>query len=69
LPFSVRADPDKLLLSLELDLKKIVPAGQVLLIALSAVIKEGSGRITYWALTHPGPGPDFHRRDGFIIEV
>jgi hypothetical protein len=69
LPFSVRTRPDGLRLFLELDLEKIVPAEQVLQIAVSAVIKDRSGRITYWALTHPGTQPDFHRREGFIVEV
>lgn len=69
LPFSVRTRPDGLRLSLELDLEKIVPAGQALQIALSAVVREGSGRITCWALTHPGLKPDFHRREAFIVEL
>jgi hypothetical protein len=25
--------------------------------------------LTHLALTHPGPQPDFHRRDGFISSL
>lgn len=67
--FSVRARPDALGLSLEIDLDKIIPAEQALEVAVSAVIKTVDGKITYWALAHPGPQPDFHRRDGFIVEL
>ena len=67
--FSVRVRPDALGLSLEIDLDKIIPAGQALEVAVSAVIKTADGKITYWALAHPGPQPDFHRRDSFIVEL
>jgi hypothetical protein len=38
-------------------------------IALSAVIEDASGRITYWALKHAPDKPDFHHAAGFILEV
>ncbi len=38
-------------------------------IALSAVIEDESGRITYWALKHAPDKPDFHHAAGFILEV
>ncbi len=69
LPFSISAWRDSLRLSLQMDLKNIVPAGQSLEIAISAVIKGKNGGITYWALAHPGPRPDFHCREGFIIRM
>ena len=72
LPFSVQLYSNSLLLSLGLGLDKIIPQEQVsevLQVALSAVIKTRDGKTTYWALTHPGPQADFHRRDGFIIEL
>ena len=69
LPFSVQLHPDSLQLSLEVDLDKIVPADQALKIGISAVIKTINGRMTFWALTHPGPQADFHRRDSFIIDL
>ncbi len=69
LPFSIQSQPDALRLSLELDLDKIIPADNTLKIGISAVIRSINGEITYWALTHSGQQPDFHRRDSFIIEL
>jgi hypothetical protein len=69
LPFRVRRQPDSLLLALEVDLARIVRPDQALEAALAAVIKLKTGEATYWALTHPGPRADFHRRDGFLIEL
>jgi hypothetical protein len=43
--------------------------GSKLRIALSAVIEDESGRITYWALNHAPDKPDFHHAAGFILEV
>jgi len=69
LPFIVQSQPDILRLSAEIDLVKFIPTDQLLNVAISAVIKSIDGRITYWALTHPGPQADFHRRDSFLIEL
>ena len=38
-------------------------------LALSAVIEDTSGRISYWALAHPSGDPDFHHADGFVYEL
>jgi hypothetical protein len=43
--------------------------GVKLLIALTAVIEDYSGSISYWALRHAPDKPDFHHSDGFILEV
>jgi hypothetical protein len=40
-----------------------------LLVALSAVIEDASGALTYWALKHPPGAPDFHHADGFALEL
>jgi len=37
--------------------------------SLTAVLEHRDGMCTYWALTHPGPEPDFHRRDGFVLRL
>jgi hypothetical protein len=37
--------------------------------ALSAVIEEGGGRLSYWALAHPPGKPDFHHPAGFALEL
>jgi hypothetical protein len=69
LPFIVQTHPDILRLSVEIDLAKFIPADHAINAAISAVIKTTDGRFTFWALTQPGPQPDFHRRDSFIIEI
>ena len=42
------------------------PAWQV---ALSAVIEDVDGNISYWALVHPSDKPDFHHPDSFVLEL
>jgi len=69
LPFSSERQPDALRLSLEIDLDKIILTDQALKVAISAVIKPVNGKITYWALAHPGLQADFHRRDSFMLNL
>ena len=69
LPWRVRRRPDLLLVSLELEIERIVAADQPLAVALAAVLKFRDHGLTYWALTHPGPQADFHRRDSFLVEL
>jgi hypothetical protein len=38
-------------------------------VALAAVIEESSGRLSHWALEHPSGRPDFHHRDGFVLQI
>ncbi len=42
---------------------------QPLRIALSAVIEEQNGILSYWALHHPPGKPDFHHPDAFALEI
>ena len=69
LPVSVWRKPDALQLSLNLDLDKINLIDKTLEVAISTVINHANGKVTYWALTHPGPQADFHLKDSFIIEL
>lgn len=69
LPFSVKQLSDGLTLVVDVDLNQIIPPEQTLEIAITTVIKSKDGKVTYWALTHPGAKADFHRRDSFIVEV
>ena len=69
LPLSVRRRPHSLEVALELDVGRIVSADQPLMVGIAAVIKRAGGGLTYWALTHPGPQADFHRRDSFLVEL
>ena len=69
LPFRVRTEPEALRLSLDVDLGKIIPAERTIEVAVSAVVKTASGDTSHFALAHPGPRPDFHRRDGFALNL
>ena len=39
------------------------------LLGLSAVIESADGRLSYWALRHMAPRPDFHQRAGWAARV
>ncbi len=67
LPFDVRRDSEALLLTAEIDIGKIVPAGKDLAAAVAAVIGTIDGGKSHWTLVHPAARPDFHRRDGFAL--
>jgi hypothetical protein len=45
------------------------PIAGPLELALSAVIEESNRRLSYWALAHPSPMPDFHHAGGFAMRV
>lgn len=49
-------------------LRSLLPDGPIL-VALSAIIEERSGRKSYWALRHPTGKPDFHHPDCFTLEI
>jgi hypothetical protein len=38
-------------------------------LALTAVLEEDDGRLSYWALRHAPGKPDFHHRDGFSLAL
>jgi hypothetical protein len=38
-------------------------------LAVTAVLEQRSGAISYWALHHGGAEADFHRRDGFLLRI
>ncbi|MEB3264615.1 MAG: hypothetical protein VKJ66_09615 [Synechococcus sp.] len=38
-------------------------------IGVTAVLEDRRGGISYWALAHTGPEPDFHRRDSFLLRL
>jgi len=53
---------------MEFNLDKLIRKDQFLEIGIGAIMKFNKNK-TYWALTHCGPIPDFHRRDSFIIKL
>jgi len=62
-------DRNLLALSAELDLDGIDLGTHPLCVGLSAVVRSAHETVSYWALTHPGPKPDFHRRESFLIQI
>ncbi len=69
LPFKFHRKPGSLVLSMEIDLAGIIHNPQPLDAAVCAVVKHRGGAMSYWALTHCGPRPDFHRRESFILAI
>ena len=69
LPFNVQNQTDSLILTLDVDLDKIISAEQAIEVGITTVIKDRNGEVTYWALTHQGAEADFHLRDSFILEM
>jgi hypothetical protein len=65
----LQTGPDRFTLRAALELGSLsdVPPGAWCL-GLSAVIEEGIGCKSYWALAHPPGKPDFHHADGFACE-
>ncbi len=57
---------------LQLDTRICLPPlfmRQPLRLALSAVIEDANGKLSYWALKHPPGKPDFHHPDAFTLEL
>jgi len=52
-----------------LDYLPLIQPRASLRLALSAVIEENSGMLSYWALEHPAGSPDFHHPDSFALEI
>jgi len=69
LPFEVWTAPGALRLELDLEIASIIPAARAVDVAVCAVVKTRTGAVSHWALVHPGPRPDFHRRDGFLLAL
>lgn len=38
-------------------------------LAVSAVLEDTEGRLSYWALNHPSDQPDFHHADSFSLTL
>lgn len=58
--------------SLELDARLFLSpplTTQPLRLALSAVIEDNLGVLSYWALRHPPGKPDFHHAEAFMLGI
>lgn len=56
----VHASTEQLTLTAHLPASALPPGRSVLTVALSAVIEEVNGQLSYWALQHSCERPDFH---------
>lgn len=68
---SVRTFDDRLELdaTLGLDDLKGLRAAHTLKLAVTAVVEDDSGTLSYWSLKHAPGKPDFHHTDGFALEL
>ena len=68
---AVRRFDDRLELDATLDLAdlKAVRAARTLKLAVTAVVEDDGGTLSYWALKHAPGKPDFHHPDGFVVEL
>jgi len=46
-----------------------VRGARTLKLAVTAVVEDDSGTLSYWALKHAPGKPDFHHMDGFVLEL
>lgn len=65
---AVRQLDDRLELTASVALPQLDVASPLQL-ALSAVVEDGGGTLSYWALRHAPAKPDFHHPDSFVIEL
>jgi hypothetical protein len=69
LPFQFDKSPQRLILQINLDLSGLFSSSPALMAGITTVIQTIDGNLSYWALTHPGPEADFHRRDSFQLDL
>lgn len=60
---------NELQLKVAFSLPEAIGLDQVLQLSVAAVIEQQNKQISYWSLAHPGPEPDFHLRDGFLLRL
>jgi hypothetical protein len=68
---SMRATDSRLELKAILSLGTLSAAHMLapLRLGLSAVVEDGDGVYSYWALHHPADKPDFHHADSFALRL
>jgi hypothetical protein len=65
----IHSSSEQLTLSALLPWTALPPRGSVLNVALSAVMEEANGQLSYWALQHPCAQPDFHHPAGRSLRL
>ena len=61
--------PESFILTAELDIALLHPAGAPLRVGVSTVLMHHDSRLSYWALAHPEERPDFHAPHAFLLRV
>lgn len=69
LPAKIGSQNTVLKIQWDMDLSPFLASRQRIKMALSAVIRTTAGETSHWALSHPCSGPDFHHRDGFVLDL
>ena len=66
---AVRSTSEAFELDARVRLSRLSPTylGASLSLAVSAVVEDDSGKLSYWALGHPPGKPDFHHPDSFAL--
>jgi hypothetical protein len=54
---------------IRLDRLPTLHPGTQLSLALSAVVEDSDGVLSYWALRHPSGKPDFHHSEAFALDL
>ncbi len=67
----IRRGDDRLELDATMSLRDLsaLRDARTLKLALTAVIEDDGGNLSYWALKHGPDKPDFHHADGFVLEL
>jgi len=66
---SVQQEANELCVTARVDLGVMADARLPWHVGLTAVVADADGRLTYWALRHPRPKPDFHDAAGFLVRL
>jgi hypothetical protein len=68
---STQREKQRLILEAVVDVKTLHGFANTaeMRLALSAVIEESNGHLSYWALAHPSSQPDFHHADSFTLTL
>ncbi len=69
LPFDVSKRPGTCTATATIDLTGLGLAAAPWSLAIAMVVAEPAGRISYWALAHPGAEADFHHPDAFVLHL
>lgn len=68
-PPLAETSPGALVLTVHIPASALPRSPATLAIGLCAVIEERDGRLSYWALQHPGERPDFHHPHGRSLRL